>query len=274
MDARDDIPRGLRLDELGGVEIVVGRFRDHRFPRHSHEGLMLSLIDDGLQRVRYRGADHLGGRGAVIAIPPEEVHEGAPDDAEGWRYRTITVPTAQVSALAGGRSARFACATLIEDRRLARALAGLFDRFGAAPRLAQESALMATLNLFMNRYARAVAPPPNVGAEARATARAKALLAARLDETVSLDDLAAAAGVDKYRLARAFRRIEGLPPHAWHVQYRVRRAQELLSRGAAVADAAYATGFADQAHLTRAFRRLTGLTPGRYRRLHLDRARR
>jgi AraC-like DNA-binding protein len=39
----------------------------------------------------------------------------------------------------------------------------------------------------------------------------------------------------------------------------------MLRRGAALADIACATGFADQAHLTRVFKTIMGVTLGQYR---------
>jgi AraC-like DNA-binding protein len=88
----------------------------------------------------------------------------------------------------------------------------------------------------------------------------------RLADNVTLDELAQATGLERFALLRAFARSYGLPPHAWVIQERVRRAQALLRSGASPAAAAVEVGFADQSHLSRHFRRLTGLTPGCYRR--------
>ncbi|MBN8872197.1 MAG: AraC family transcriptional regulator [Rhodospirillales bacterium] len=269
MQITDDIPIGLRLDDLGGAEIVCGHFRNHRFPRHSHDGLMLSLISEGTQRIRYRGETHLGGRGMLIAVPPNEVHAGEPQDDRGWRYRTITIPTELIGALSGMTRRRFLCETVIRDDALGAALARVFALFGEAALLEQETALMAVLSRFLAAHASDAPPEIATGTERRVVARCKEYLAARLDRNVGLADLEAAAGIDRFRLVRSFTRQEGLPPHAWHLQCRLRAAQTMLSHGAAVADVTYATGFADQAHLSRAFKRLTGLPPGRYRRLHL-----
>jgi transcriptional regulator GlxA family with amidase domain len=82
---------------------------------------------------------------------------------------------------------------------------------------------------------------------------------------ISLDELAAAAGIGKFRLIRLFREQTGLPPHALQIAHRVRTARRLLESGATIADAAAATGFADQSHLHRQFQRSLGLTPGEYR---------
>jgi AraC-like DNA-binding protein len=83
---------------------------------------------------------------------------------------------------------------------------------------------------------------------------------------VTLARLADVAGLDAFSLLRGFARAYGLPPHAWLIQERVRRAQALLRKGIALADAAVDVGFADQSHLNRHFKRVLGITPGSYRR--------
>ena len=99
-------------------------------------------------------------------------------------------------------------------------------------------------------------------------ARAMKQLRDRLDESLSLDDLARHARVDKFHLCRAFRDQIGMPPHAYRTHLRVARAKELLRRGTPAAKVAPLVGFYDQAQLTRHFRRIVGTTPGRFAAAH------
>jgi AraC-like DNA-binding protein len=99
-----------------------------------------------------------------------------------------------------------------------------------------------------------------------AVARARALLDARIAEAVSLDELAAHARLDKFRLCRAFREQIGLPPHAYVTHRRVSLAQDLLARGVPQAEVAVRVGLYDQSQLHRHFKRIAGLTPGSYAR--------
>jgi len=85
-------------------------------------------------------------------------------------------------------------------------------------------------------------------------------------ENIRLDDLAAAAGIGKFRLVRLFREHTGLPPHSFLIAHRLRVARRLLEAGQSITATAAATGFADQSHLHRHFRRSLGLTPAEYRR--------
>lgn len=99
-----------------------------------------------------------------------------------------------------------------------------------------------------------------------AVTRARALLDARLTDTVTLDELSAHARLDKYRLSRAFRAEVGLPPHAYVTHRRISLAQTLLARGLSQADVAVSVGLYDQSQLHRHFKRILGVTPGAYTR--------
>lgn len=265
---RDDLPKGHQAHQFPGLEVLSGAFRSHVFPRHTHDGLMLSLIDHGAQKVTHRGASHIGAPGRIVSIAPNEVHSGEPASEEGWRYRSMTVSSPLLTRLTGLRASRFSNDIILEDRELSAGMARLFSRLDTASALELEALLSAVLETFATRYARPGWKPVRVGREDRAVDEACAYLAAHPDANVTMDDLSRAVGLDGFRLSRAFSARLGLPPHAWHLQHRLRLAQSRLAAGQAVSEVAFDLGFSDQAHLTRLFKRLTGVTPARYRQAH------
>lgn len=103
-------------------------------------------------------------------------------------------------------------------------------------------------------------------AHTRPVRRALEMLRAQLTESVTLDDLAAHAGLDKFHLCRAFRAQVGLSPYAYLTQLRIMRAKELLAAGMKPTDVAPQVGLYDQSQLNRHFRRIVGTTPGQYAR--------
>ena len=98
----------------------------------------------------------------------------------------------------------------------------------------------------------------------RPVRRALEVLRERLAESITLDDLAAYAGLDKFHLCRAFRAQIGMPPHAYLTHLRIQRAKELLAQGVRASELAPRVGLYDQSQLTRHFRRIVGVTPARY----------
>ena len=86
------------------------------------------------------------------------------------------------------------------------------------------------------------------------------------NEPLTLDALAEKSGLPKPRFLNAFKRLVGVPPHAYQTQLRVEHARQLIARGAPISEASAAAGFFDQSHFHRHFVRCHGLTPGAYAR--------
>ena len=88
-----------------------------------------------------------------------------------------------------------------------------------------------------------------------------------LADAVSPVDLARLLDMSRSHFCRAFKTSTGLPPHAWLMSLRIRRAREMMmTTGRTLVDIALDTGFADQPHFTRVFTRFAGMTPGEWRR--------
>lgn len=90
---------------------------------------------------------------------------------------------------------------------------------------------------------------------------------ANLDRSIGLATIARATGLSPTHFARQFRLATGRPPHRYLMRLRIERAMRLLRETHdAVAEIAYACGFANQEHMTRLFRQYLGTTPAAWRR--------
>lgn len=88
-----------------------------------------------------------------------------------------------------------------------------------------------------------------------------------LDNTILVEDLADLVSLSAAHFCRAFKKSFSATPHAYIVQRRVMRAQELMrATTSPLSQIALDCGFADQTHLSKLFRRLTGRTPNAWRR--------
>ena len=108
----------------------------------------------------------------------------------------------------------------------------------------------------------------SVGGMAPSTLRrCIALMEARLEGDLRLNELACEAGLSTSHFIRSFRESTGKTPYQFLLDRRVQRAQTLMrDPHASLAEVARSTGFANQQHLARVFRRVTGTTPSTYRR--------
>jgi AraC family transcriptional regulator len=90
---------------------------------------------------------------------------------------------------------------------------------------------------------------------------------ANLARTLTLADLADAAGLSPTHFARRFKATTGAAPHQHVMRLRLQRAQRLLRETPrSIAQVAFECGFSHQGHLTRVFARLAGVTPAAFRR--------
>jgi AraC-like DNA-binding protein len=110
---------------------------------------------------------------------------------------------------------------------------------------------------------------PRGGLAPGALRRVKEHIAAHLSDDVSVETLAAQAGLSRHHFARAFRATVGMPPHRYLLEQRIQKAAELLeSTEQAIAAIALSVGFADQSHFSNRFHQFSGLTPAQFRRAH------
>jgi len=253
-----------------GLGLLKARFRQHRYERHTHPTYVVALITEGCERVRVGREEVLAPAGSVLVVNPEEWHDGQAGIEAGWAYRTLYPSVALLSGIAGElghQGTPLFPRIVLDDPALAEALA-LAHQGSAAPdaTAAEASMLLALRRLILHHGdwdGRELALPS--GARQR-MALYEQVIEDNLAGEIDLAKLAATAGVTRFQVIRDFKRIAGLTPAGFIRDRRLRRAKGLIEGGAGLADAAFASGFADQSHLSRSFRAAHGFTPGMLRR--------
>ncbi|MBX4955552.1 AraC family transcriptional regulator [Rhizobium lentis] len=252
----------LLRSALTGVEAVEAETH-HSFARHTHEQFGIGLISSGAQK-------SLSGRGMVeaeagdiITVNPNEVHDGAPiGEGRSWRilYFDPEIVTGLSQEIGPGRS------EIPHPVMRDAAMAGRFETLfyaataSAADGLLCEELLLQLVADVMREGGGSEERPP-VPSSIRA---ARDLIDDDPLAAVSLADLSRGSGLSRFQVLRGFARATGLTPHAYLIQARIHIARRLIAQGTPLAEAAFASGFADQSHMTRVFVRKYGLSPRLY----------
>src|SRR5580658_9267765 len=93
------------------------------------------------------------------------------------------------------------------------------------------------------------------------------LIRAKMEDELTLDEMAQSVGLSTAHFARMFRRSTGQTPHQFVLCHRLERAKAMLRAAEArVLDVAIACGFKTQQHFAQVFRDVCGITPTEYRR--------
>ena len=244
-----------------GVELYRAHIVRHAFEPHTHEAYGLGAIESGVERFRYRGAEHLAPSGSVVLMNPDELHTGQAETETGWRYRMAYIDPDVVARVTGESDWWFDTAVGHDSACAQRVTALLDTLWQAREPLAFDSALYTLLGEF-RRHAQVPRAAPDEGA--LRFAPVIDYLRAHLSRRLTLDELAAVAGLSPFHFLRRFQAQHHATPQQMLMALRLFEAKRLLAAGIEPAQVALAAGLTDQAHLTRAFSRRYGVTPARY----------
>ena len=94
----------------------------------------------------------------------------------------------------------------------------------------------------------------------------KELVQEKMEEDLSLEEMARTVGLSTAHFSQVFRNTTGQTPYQYLLWYRVQRAKVMLrSAEMRVLDVAIACGFKTQQHFAHVFRRMCGASPREYR---------
>jgi AraC-like DNA-binding protein len=253
-----------------GIERLEAFFTGHAYDDHRHDTYALGLTLSGVQCFDYRGTQRDSLSGQVIVLHPDESHNGRAGIETGFRYRMVYVaPHLIADALQGrARHLPFLRDAVSSDPRLVSALSDVLqDIEQPLEELARDHivTVLAEALLATDQAARRIRRGRPLKLDKLAVDRARTFLDAHLDTSPTSADLETESGLDRFTLARMFRRQVGTSPYHYLIMRRLERARHRLQDGTSLADAAFAEGFADQSHFTRQFKRAFGLTPGTWR---------
>lgn len=265
----------VAYDQLEGAypaELMHATYVTQSFPRHTHDGFGVGVIERGALGFYYRGENVVASEGMINLVNPGEVHTGHAAIKAGWTYRMFYLDAEVMEAVAGeiagqGQGTPFFEQGVIRDPSLAAELYALHRDIESDQdsSLEYETRFLGVMIRLIQRHAIDAPALRRAGQEHQAVRRACEAMNDDASAHFDLQGLAEIAGLSPFYFIRVFQRQTGLTPHAYLMQRRVYQGKARLRRGQSIIDTAYACGFTDQSHFTRHFKRLFGLTPGQYR---------
>jgi hypothetical protein len=188
-----------------GLERAEMRFASCRFSPHRHDTYAIGITTAGVQEFRYRGRRHICLPGQLHFLYPDETHDGGPRPTPA-SHTASSIPSQSSSAMRSGRpppSSPSPSRTDACDPRAGQLLDGSttgrdLGRHEAPPRSRRPPGCAGRRN----------------GGEGRIDLRrsARALHAAHASEQTPASTLERIAGIDRYAIARQFRRAYGTSP--------------------------------------------------------------
>jgi AraC-like DNA-binding protein len=252
----------IRAEPVEGIERIEAWFQGNAYAMHRHDTYAIGRTIAGVQSFNYRHSRRDSLPGNTLVLHPDEAHDGQAGTGEGFHYRMIYVEPALFQQVLGGRTLPFIEGGVTTDTRIMAATESLLQRLGNTVEPLEQSEGLAELAHALA----AVAGVPGTRGKGDYLAARRALdyLRANATRVVTLDELEAATGRDRWSLSHDFRTFYGTSPYRYLTMRRLDTTRRLLLSGISLADAAADAGFADQSHMTRHFAKAFGITPGRW----------
>lgn len=251
--------------EQDGLQRLVARFGGHAYDPHRHETYAIGATLSGAQAFRYRGVGRISHVGQCMVLHPDELHDGHSEVPEGFLYRMVYVEPALIATAGGGRGPLpFVADAVAGDSALSALLAEFYEHFPAPLEPLERDGFLARLAGILQQRGdlRVSAAPARLAAPR--IRRVVEHLREAYAEPVESADLERLSGLDRFEIARQFRRYAGTSPHRYLIGRRLEAARAHIRLGEPLAAVASRTGFADQSHMTRHFKARFGMTPGRF----------
>lgn len=250
---------------LPWIELRVANQSTACYDAHSHDEFSFGIINQGRADYRNRRNTHQIGQGDIVTINPADIHSCNPHQGT-WSYSVLFVDALEMGQIQQEMSSNQQYDYLAFESDLERhpefqqRYLALFSALQS-----EENVLLAQSCLydFIELTSRQrVKPMAKTGLSSLAVVREK--LMDELSNSHSLEALAEEVGMSRYQLLRAFKDHYGLPPYAYLMDEKIKRAKVMLKSGEDIVDVANNLGFSDQAHFQRHFKKKLAVTPKFY----------
>lgn len=282
------VSTSLRTDEAGWTSMLIHECASPSRMDTSFETLatpdpavklLLAASNRWMIKAAHGWQRHDVTKGSLCFTRPEETHRlrWQQRDGEALRMMHVYIPESTLRGVADemtavkGRDRASATAMFFDDRVVSNLImaAAQAARGGAPDTYAQSAAILIAFHLQAGNGGFDHAWRSHAHITDQRLLRVLDFIEANYDQPLSLEALAAEAGLSRYHFAMVFRRAVGNSPHEHVREVRLRCARVMLrSTTRSVLDIALSCGFANASHFAAAFRADCGESPSSYRTRH------
>lgn len=179
-----------------GVELYRAHIVHHTFEPHTHDAYGFGVIEQGVERFRYKGSDHLAPSDSIVFMHPDVLHTGRAETDGGWRYRMIYIDPTVLADIAGDAGWWFDETVVERDRPRAKHLTRLLKALWQVQDPLVFDGLLSQLVEGLSPYARRQSSAQHQSE--RRFANVIDYMQAHLGERIVLEDLASVAGLSPF----------------------------------------------------------------------------
>lgn len=255
---------------MEGVSLFKAKFKKFAYKKHTHDEFAIGVIEKGFQSFFHGKNKYIADPGAIITVNPGEVHDGRPAEKNGYQYRMTYIEPKIIKSVFGEESAgkdtpfNF-LSPITYDKELSKIILKSMYNFDGKETLESKFLFAHAIAELFKRHASPLPGKGKIHKDKYKINKACEFISENLTDNISVLEISEYIGMSQYHFIRTFRKTTGVPPHAYIVHQRLKKAKDAIEKGVSIVDTAALCGFSDQSHLTRKFKSSFGITPGQYK---------
>ncbi|NVK25399.1 MAG: AraC family transcriptional regulator [Gammaproteobacteria bacterium] len=240
----------------------------HHVKRTAHSNNLLILCIKGSGKVTTDHLDVNVGAGQILLLPKGTAHEYLADDNKPWTIYWVHMD--------GHLFEHYRQMLHISERQLTlditdptEIIAEFEQLLTSRLSIYQNNKYMVSANILQKMMSLIVCQSQSnvpINAQQLSFKNIDAFLEQRLSQSISLEQMATAAGYSKYHFAKKFQQEMGISPVRYFLELKIKHACELMDRSLlSVKQVAGELGYEDPYYFSRLFKKVMGISPKQYR---------
>lgn len=236
------------------------------YRKHAHEEYSVGIVEQGKSFFWCKGQTTVLSPKTVVFLPPDSIHSCNPFHPDQWAYTMLFADAKWVQDFISSHKYRSWNRPIVKaavDHEAVHASSMLLQALRTDASPLEKEAMIAAF--FEQTLAGGITLDHVHSNESQPKLKViRDYVQHCFLEKITLEQLEAVSGLNKFHIIRLFKQFYQIPPHTYQILLRVNYAKKELLKHRPLAEVALAAGFYDQSHFTKVFKAYTGVTPDYY----------